>query len=66
MLQFTTVADSSKRGFFLFHCVSCLKQVMLYDSGAEKTVDIHCLRKLEESMKIIRTLAIECSLADIR
>uniref|UniRef100_A0A8C6IY05 RING finger protein 17 n=1 Tax=Melopsittacus undulatus TaxID=13146 RepID=A0A8C6IY05_MELUD len=41
-------------------------EVMLYDSGAEKTVDIHCLRKLEESMKIIRTLAIECSLADIR
>uniref|UniRef100_A0A8B9IZW0 RING finger protein 17 n=1 Tax=Amazona collaria TaxID=241587 RepID=A0A8B9IZW0_9PSIT len=41
-------------------------EVMLYDSGAEKTVDICCLRKLEESMKIIRTLAIECSLADIR
>ncbi|XP_065534690.1 RING finger protein 17 isoform X2 [Lathamus discolor] len=41
-------------------------EVMLYDSGAEKTVNIHCLRKLEESMKIIRTLAIECSLADIR
>ncbi|XP_030333146.1 RING finger protein 17 [Strigops habroptila] len=41
-------------------------EVMLYDSGAETTVDICCLRKLEESMKIIRTLAIECSLADIR
>ncbi|XP_062471229.1 RING finger protein 17 isoform X3 [Pezoporus occidentalis] len=41
-------------------------EVMLYDSGAEKTVDTQCLRKLEESMKIIRTLAIECSLADIR
>ncbi|KAM9566096.1 RING finger protein 17 [Guaruba guarouba] len=41
-------------------------EVMLYDSGAEKTVNISCLRKLEESMKIIRTLAIECSLADIR
>ncbi|KFQ47964.1 RING finger protein 17, partial [Nestor notabilis] len=41
-------------------------EVMLYDSGAEKTVDICCLRKLEESMKLIRTLAIECSLADIR
>ncbi|KAM6098977.1 RING finger protein 17 [Theristicus caerulescens] len=41
-------------------------EVMLYDSGAEKTVDISCLRKLEENVKIIRTLAIECSLADIR
>ncbi|KAM6416644.1 LOW QUALITY PROTEIN: RING finger protein 17 [Pluvialis apricaria] len=41
-------------------------EVVLYDSGAEKTVDISCLRKLEENLKIIRTLAIECSLADIR
>ncbi|KFQ76030.1 RING finger protein 17, partial [Phoenicopterus ruber ruber] len=41
-------------------------EVVLYDSGAEKTVDISCLRKLEENMKIIRTLAIQCSLADIR
>ncbi|KFW12248.1 RING finger protein 17, partial [Fulmarus glacialis] len=41
-------------------------EVILYDSGAEKTVDISCLRKLEEDMTIIRTLAIECSLADIR
>ncbi|KFR17465.1 RING finger protein 17, partial [Opisthocomus hoazin] len=41
-------------------------EVILYDSGAEKTVDISCLRKLEENVKIIRTLAIECSLADIR
>eukprot|EP00075_Anas_platyrhynchos_P004229 XP_012950256.2 RING finger protein 17 isoform X2 [Anas platyrhynchos] len=40
-------------------------EVMLYDSGAEKTVDISCLRKLEESMKRIKTLAIECSLVDI-
>ncbi|XP_062439832.1 RING finger protein 17 [Rhea pennata] len=41
-------------------------EVMLYDSGAVKTVDISCLRKLEENMKIMRTLAIECSLVDIR
>ncbi|XP_074938838.1 RING finger protein 17 [Phalacrocorax aristotelis] len=41
-------------------------EVTLYDSGAEKTVDIGCLRKLEENMKIIKTLAVECSLADIR
>ncbi|KAM9300338.1 RING finger protein 17 [Morus bassanus] len=41
-------------------------EVILYDFGAEKTVDISCLRKLEENMKIIKTLAVECSLADIR
>ncbi|XP_014821196.1 PREDICTED: RING finger protein 17 [Calidris pugnax] len=41
-------------------------EVMLYDSGAEKTVDISCLRKLEENLKIIKTLATECSLTDIR
>ncbi|XP_031362314.2 RING finger protein 17 [Lonchura striata] len=41
-------------------------EVLLYDSGAEKTVEISCLRKLEENMKTIRTLAIECSLTEIR
>ncbi|KAM6341332.1 RING finger protein 17 [Podargus strigoides] len=41
-------------------------EVILYDSGADVSVDISCLRKLEENMKIIRTLAVECSLADIR
>ncbi|XP_027740626.1 RING finger protein 17 isoform X2 [Empidonax traillii] len=41
-------------------------EVVLYDSGAEKTMEISCLRKLEENMKIIRKLAIECSLTDIR
>ncbi|XP_037232429.1 RING finger protein 17 [Falco rusticolus] len=41
-------------------------KVILYDSGAERTVDIRCLRKLDEEMKAIGTLAIECSLTDIR
>ncbi|KAM6384359.1 RING finger protein 17 [Alca torda] len=41
-------------------------EVILYDSGAEKIVDVSCLRKLEENLKIIKTLATECSLADIR
>ncbi|KAJ7416251.1 ring finger protein 17 [Pitangus sulphuratus] len=43
----------------------CAVYVVLYDSGAEKTVEISCLRKLEENMKIIRKLAVECSLTDI-
>ncbi|XP_019142040.3 RING finger protein 17 isoform X1 [Corvus cornix cornix] len=41
-------------------------EVLLYDSGAEKTVEVSCLRKLEESIKNIRMLAIECSLTEIR
>ncbi|OXB66064.1 UNVERIFIED_CONTAM: hypothetical protein H355_000855, partial [Colinus virginianus] len=41
-------------------------KVLLYDYGAEKTVDISCLRELEESMKRIRTFAVGCALADIR
>ncbi|NXC42199.1 RNF17 protein, partial [Penelope pileata] len=40
-------------------------EVLLYDSGAEKTVDISCLRKLEKNLKRSRALAIECSLVDI-
>ncbi|KAM7031334.1 RING finger protein 17 [Passerculus sandwichensis] len=41
-------------------------EVLLYDSGAEKTVEVSCLRKLEENMKTIRMLAMECSLTEIR
>uniref|UniRef100_A0A669Q7F0 RING finger protein 17 n=1 Tax=Phasianus colchicus TaxID=9054 RepID=A0A669Q7F0_PHACC len=41
-------------------------EVLLYDSGAEKTVDIGCLRELQEDMKKTETLAIECALVDIR
>ncbi|RMC07317.1 hypothetical protein DUI87_16775 [Hirundo rustica rustica] len=41
-------------------------EVLLYDSGAERTVEVSCLRKLEENMKTIRMLAIECSLTGIR
>ncbi|XP_068003982.1 RING finger protein 17 [Melanerpes formicivorus] len=41
-------------------------EVVLYDSGPQRAVDISCLRKLDENMKIIKTLAVECSLADIR
>ncbi|XP_015707678.1 RING finger protein 17 isoform X2 [Coturnix japonica] len=41
-------------------------EVLLYDSGVEKTVDVGCLRELQEDMKRVETLAIECALADIR
>ncbi|KAL2311043.1 hypothetical protein Nmel_002730, partial [Mimus melanotis] len=41
-------------------------EVLLYDSGPEETVEVSCLRKLEESMKTIKALAIECSLTEIR
>nr|XP_025037536.1 RING finger protein 17 isoform X3 [Pelodiscus sinensis] len=41
-------------------------EVMLYDFGAKEIVNIACLRKLDEKLKPIRTLALECSLVDIR
>ncbi|KFP30838.1 RING finger protein 17, partial [Colius striatus] len=41
-------------------------EVILYDSGAGITVDISCLRKLKDSIKRIKILTTECSLADIR
>ncbi|XP_067418829.1 RING finger protein 17 [Emydura macquarii macquarii] len=41
-------------------------EVVLYDCGAKKIVNIVCLRKLDEKLKTIRTLVLECSLVDIR
>ncbi|CAM4399724.1 RING finger protein 17 [Lepidochelys kempii] len=41
-------------------------EVVLYDFGAKEIVNITCLRKLDEKLKPIETLALECSLVDIR
>uniref|UniRef100_A0A8C3XHV3 RING finger protein 17 n=1 Tax=Chelydra serpentina TaxID=8475 RepID=A0A8C3XHV3_CHESE len=41
-------------------------EVVLYDYGAKEIVNIICLRKLDEKLKPIGTLALECSLVDIR
>ncbi|XP_039354888.1 RING finger protein 17 isoform X7 [Mauremys reevesii] len=41
-------------------------EVVLYDFGTKEIVNIICLRKLDEKLKPIRTLALACSLVDIR
>ncbi|XP_034265695.1 RING finger protein 17 [Pantherophis guttatus] len=41
-------------------------EVFLIDLGIIKTLDITCLRELEQNLKTIRPLAVECSLTNIR
>ncbi|XP_063161871.1 RING finger protein 17 [Candoia aspera] len=41
-------------------------ELFLTDLGIVKTVDITCLRELEQNLKTIRPLAVECSLTGIR
>uniref|UniRef100_A0A8C3IAV1 RING finger protein 17 n=1 Tax=Chrysemys picta bellii TaxID=8478 RepID=A0A8C3IAV1_CHRPI len=41
-------------------------EVVLYDFGTKEIVNINCLRNLDEKLKPIRALALECSLVDIR
>ncbi|XP_074838133.1 RING finger protein 17 [Carettochelys insculpta] len=41
-------------------------EVMLCDFGAKEIVNIECLRTLDEKLKPSGTLALECSLVDIR
>uniref|UniRef100_A0A670Y7R3 RING finger protein 17 n=1 Tax=Pseudonaja textilis TaxID=8673 RepID=A0A670Y7R3_PSETE len=40
-------------------------EVFLIDLGIVKTMDISCLRELEQNLKTIRPLAVECSLTNI-
>ncbi|XP_042711080.2 RING finger protein 17 isoform X4 [Chrysemys picta bellii] len=41
-------------------------EVVLCDFGTKEIVNINCLRNLDEKLKPIRALALECSLVDIR
>ncbi|XP_062983147.1 RING finger protein 17 [Elgaria multicarinata webbii] len=41
-------------------------EVFLIDLGIARTVDTVCLRELEQFLKTVRPLAVECSLTDIR
>ncbi|XP_063088536.1 RING finger protein 17 [Cavia porcellus] len=43
-----------------------LVEVLLYDVGVELVVNVNCLRKLQENLKTIGRLSVECSLVDIR
>uniref|UniRef100_A0A4X2M414 RING finger protein 17 n=1 Tax=Vombatus ursinus TaxID=29139 RepID=A0A4X2M414_VOMUR len=55
-----------RRGQIIKIISATLVEVMLYDFGIKVTVNVDCLRKLEENLKTTRRLALECSLVDIR
>ncbi|XP_074072360.1 RING finger protein 17 isoform X4 [Macrotis lagotis] len=55
-----------RRGQIIKIISTTLVEVMLYDFGIKVSVNVDCLRKLEENLKMTRKLALECSLVDIR
>lgn len=69
LLQFLLCFTTRKK--FLKCCLSLnlsllFSQVLLYDVGVELVVSIHCLRELQDSLKTMGRLSLECSLVDIR
>ncbi|XP_010632123.1 RING finger protein 17 isoform X2 [Fukomys damarensis] len=55
-----------QRGQIIRVVTDTLVEVLLYDVGVELIVNVNCLRKLEENLKTIGRLSLECSLVDIR
>ncbi|KAL1780761.1 RING finger protein 17 [Sigmodon hispidus] len=55
-----------RRGQILRMVTDTLVEVLLYDVGVELVVNIHCLRELQENLKTMGRLSLECSLVDIR
>ncbi|KAM9049287.1 RING finger protein 17 isoform 3-T5 [Megaptera novaeangliae] len=55
-----------QRGQIIRMVTDTLVEVLLYDVGVELVVNINCLRELEENLKTMRRLSLECSLVDIR
>ncbi|XP_040853763.1 RING finger protein 17-like [Ochotona curzoniae] len=55
-----------RRGQVISVVTDTLVEVLLYDVGVEVVVNINCLRELEESLKTMGRLSLECSLVDIR
>ncbi|XP_008258182.3 RING finger protein 17 isoform X2 [Oryctolagus cuniculus] len=55
-----------RRGQIIKMVTDTLVEVLLYDVGVEIVVNINCLRELEESLKTMGRLSLECSLVDIR
>uniref|UniRef100_A0A8C6HDW9 RING finger protein 17 n=1 Tax=Mus spicilegus TaxID=10103 RepID=A0A8C6HDW9_MUSSI len=55
-----------RRGQILRMVTDKLVEVLLYDVGVELVVNIHCLRELQENLKTMGRLSLECSLVDIR
>ncbi|XP_031218420.1 RING finger protein 17 isoform X4 [Mastomys coucha] len=55
-----------QRGQITKMVTDTLVEVLLYDIGVELVVNIHCLRELQENLKTMGRLSLECSLVDIR
>ncbi|KAF5916303.1 hypothetical protein HPG69_017537 [Diceros bicornis minor] len=55
-----------RRGQIIRMVTDTLVEVLLYDVGVELVVNIKCLRELQENLKTVGRLSLECSLVDIR
>ncbi|XP_037383279.1 RING finger protein 17 isoform X2 [Talpa occidentalis] len=55
-----------RRGQIIRMVTDTLVEVLLYDVGVELLVNINCLRELQENLKTMGRLSLECSLVDIR
>nr|XP_004665944.2 RING finger protein 17 isoform X1 [Jaculus jaculus] len=55
-----------RRGQIIRMVTDTLVEVLLYDVGFEIVVNIHCLRELQENLRTMGRLSLECSLVDIR
>ncbi|XP_004401420.1 PREDICTED: RING finger protein 17 [Odobenus rosmarus divergens] len=55
-----------RRGQIIRMVTDTLVEVLLYDVGVELVVNITCLRELQENLRTMGRLSLECSLVDIR
>ncbi|XP_045422968.1 RING finger protein 17 [Lemur catta] len=55
-----------RRGQIIRMVTDTLVEVLLYDVGVQLVVNINCLRELQENLKKMGRLSLECSLVDIR
>uniref|UniRef100_A0A8C5UWH2 RING finger protein 17 n=1 Tax=Microcebus murinus TaxID=30608 RepID=A0A8C5UWH2_MICMU len=55
-----------RRGQIIRMVTDTLVEVLLYDVGVQLVVNINCLRELQENLKTVGRLSLECSLVDIR
>ncbi|XP_077724617.1 RING finger protein 17 isoform X1 [Canis aureus] len=55
-----------RRGQIIRMVTDTLVEVLLYDVGVELVVNITCLRELQENLRTIGRLSLECALVDIR
>ncbi|XP_006879615.1 PREDICTED: RING finger protein 17 [Elephantulus edwardii] len=55
-----------QRGQILRMVTDTMVEVLLYDVGMELVVNTNCLRELQENLKTMGRLSLECSLVDIR